>query len=112
MVQSANRPQTSLQTCAMNLSLWNGGTAAWAASAAAAIQSIPSSPRVPLPYFPTATPRRSPLVGVMMVLRGKGKMAWVYLQEAMAMTGVAWHGFANGDKRENGSREAIHASAE
>lgn len=72
-VQSADHSQTSLQTCAMNPSLWNGGTAAWAASAAAAIQSIPPSPREPLPYFQTDTPRRS-----VMVL-WKGKMVRVYL---------------------------------
>ncbi|KAG1816138.1 uncharacterized protein BJ212DRAFT_213029 [Suillus subaureus] len=112
-VQNANHSQTSLQMRTMNPSLWNGGTAAWAVSAAAAIQSIPSSPKAPLPCFPTVTPRTSS-VGAMMMLRGKRKMTWVHLiqQEAMVMTGVAWHGFANDDKRENGSRGAIRASAE
>lgn len=112
-VQNANPSQTSLPTCTMNPSLSNGGTAVWAASTVAAIQSIPSSPKALLPCFPTVTPRRSSSVGAMMMLRGKGRMAWVHpiQQEPMAMTGVAWHGFANGDRRENGLREAIHASA-
>jgi hypothetical protein len=51
-------------------------------------------------------------MAAMMMLRGKRKMTWVHLirQEVMVMTGVAWHGFANGGKRENGPQEAIRAS--